>query len=147
MADKKVKTVRVKLLQGAAGPMWAGSPGDVVWLPEEAAQQFVEGGWGELVENEPGADAVDPQAEGVVEVTGPDSNSGPMVPASAAEELAVATTAERAERAVAARKRPAEGARGQGPGARGKTPAGKEPEAKKAEAKKEPEKPEAKKPE
>lgn len=103
MAEKKEpKTVRVRLSQGAAGPTWAGSPGDVVWLAEEAARQFVEGGWGELVEDEAGADAVEPQMEGVVEVTGPDATSGPLVPASAAEELAVATTA---ERAVAARKR------------------------------------------
>jgi hypothetical protein len=135
MAEKKAKTVRVKLSQGAAGPEWSAAPGDVVWLSEEAARQFVEGGWGELVEEEEGIEA---QMEGVVEVTGPDATSGPMVPASAAEELAVATTA---ERAVAARKRGEAGARGQGPGARGKTPARKEPEEPEAK------KPEPKKPE
>lgn len=122
MAEKK--TVRVRLLQVAAGPTWAGSPGDVVWLPEEAAGQFVEGGWGELVEEAAGVEA---QMEGVVEVTGPDATSGPMVPASAAEELAVATTAERAERAVAGRKRAS------GPAAPKAAPARKEPEAKKPE--------------
>ena len=121
MAEKKPKTVRVRLLQVAAGPTWAGSPGDVVWLPEEAAGQFVEGGWGELVEEEAGVEA---QMEGVVEVTGPDATSGPMVPASAAEELAVATTA---ERAVAGRKRAS------GPAAPKAAPARKEPEAKKPE--------------
>lgn len=63
MAQKE-RNVRVKLLQGAAGPEWVGAPGDTVWLAAEAARQLVEAGFGELVEDGPGDEA---QEAGVVE--------------------------------------------------------------------------------
>lgn len=62
--SQKEKNVRVKLLQRAAGPEWLGAPGDIVWLAEGAARQLVDGGFGELVEDEL---AVEAQDAGVVE--------------------------------------------------------------------------------